>query len=41
VQALDLATFAATSGAMLIVGVLSSYLPAKRATSVDPIQSLR
>jgi hypothetical protein len=41
VQALDLATFAATSGAMLIVGVLSSYLPAKRASSVDPIQSLR
>lgn len=41
VQALDVTTFVATSAAMLIVGALSSYLPAKRASSVDPIQSLR
>ncbi len=41
VQALDVTTFAVTSGAMLIVGTLASYLPAKRASSVDPIQSLR
>lgn len=41
VQVLDVTTFAVTSGAMLLVGALSSYLPAKRASTVDPIQSLR
>jgi predicted permease len=41
VEALDVTTFAATSAAMFLVGTLSSYLPAKRASSVDPIQSLR
>lgn len=41
VAALDFTTFAVTSIAMLLVGALSSYLPAKRASSVDPIQSLR
>jgi predicted permease len=41
VAALDLTTFVATTGAMLGVGLLASYLPARRASSVDPIQSLR
>jgi putative ABC transport system permease protein len=41
VAPVDAATFAATSAVMLIVGALSSYLPARRASAVDPIQSLR
>jgi putative ABC transport system permease protein len=41
VQALDVATFAGMSAAMVGIGLLASYLPARRASSVDPIESLR
>jgi ABC-type antimicrobial peptide transport system permease subunit len=41
VGALDLATFLAMSMAMIAVALLASYLPARRASSVDPIEALR
>ncbi|MGH7584188.1 MAG: FtsX-like permease family protein [Gemmatimonadales bacterium] len=41
VGAVDIATFAGMSAALLIIGVLASYLPARRASNVDPIESLR
>jgi putative ABC transport system permease protein len=41
VQPLDLTTFSGMSVSMLGVGLLASYLPARRASSVDPIESLR
>jgi ABC-type antimicrobial peptide transport system permease subunit len=41
VAALDAATFLAMTATMVFVGLLASYVPARRASSVDPIQSLR
>jgi ABC-type antimicrobial peptide transport system permease subunit len=41
VQAIDAATFTGMSVSMVIVGLLASYLPARRASNVDPIESLR
>jgi ABC-type antimicrobial peptide transport system permease subunit len=41
VEAVDPATFAGMSVAMIGVGLLASYLPARRASSVDPIESMR
>jgi predicted permease len=41
VPALDLFTFAGMSASMLAVGLLASYMPARRASNVDPIESLR
>ena len=41
VGAIDATTFVAMSTAMLAVGLLASYVPARRASSVDPIRSLR
>jgi ABC-type antimicrobial peptide transport system permease subunit len=40
-QTLDLFTFAVMSASMLAVGLLASYMPARRASNVDPIESLR
>ncbi|MDX1393402.1 MAG: ADOP family duplicated permease [Gemmatimonadota bacterium] len=41
VESLDVATFTAMSTLMLTVAFLASYLPARRASSVDPMESLR
>jgi len=37
----DAATFAVMSLSMVLVGLAASYIPARRASNVDPIQSLR
>jgi putative ABC transport system permease protein len=41
VEAVDPLVFAAMSLVMLSMGVLASYMPARRASSVDPIEALR
>jgi putative ABC transport system permease protein len=41
VAAFDLSTFAAMSASLIVVGLLASYMPARRASNVDPIESLR
>ncbi|MGI9626181.1 MAG: ABC transporter permease [Longimicrobiales bacterium] len=41
VNPLDLVTFVATATVMIGVGLLASYIPARRASTVDPVQSLR
>ena len=41
VETLDLSTFAGMSAGMVLTGLIASYLPARRASSVDPIVSLR
>jgi putative ABC transport system permease protein len=41
VKTMDTATFAGMSATMVVVGLLASYLPARRASKVDPIESLR
>jgi putative ABC transport system permease protein len=41
VKALDPLVFVAMSAMLVGIGVLASYLPARRAASVDPIEALR
>ncbi len=41
VAAIDGVTFAVMSVMLLAIGVAASYLPARRASNVDPIESLR
>ncbi len=41
VGAADVGTFLGMSITMMLVGLLASYMPARRASSVDPIQALR
>jgi ABC-type antimicrobial peptide transport system permease subunit len=41
VEALDWATFAAMSLSLILVGLLASYIPARRASAVPPMESLR
>jgi len=41
VEAADPLTFGATAAALAAVGLLASYLPARRASRVDPVRSMR
>ena len=41
VQRLDLTAFAGMSAVMLAVALLASYVPARRASRVDPVVALR
>jgi ABC-type antimicrobial peptide transport system permease subunit len=41
VKAVEPVVFAAMSATMIGVGILASYMPARRASSVDPIEALR
>jgi putative ABC transport system permease protein len=41
VEPADVTTFAAMSAGMVLVGMVASYLPARRASSVDPVESLK
>ena len=41
VQAADATTFVGMSMSMVLIGFIASYLPARRASKVDPVESLR
>ena len=41
VKAVDALTFVGMSASMVAIGLLASYVPARRASRVDPIESLR
>jgi len=41
VKAVDTVTFVGMSMSMIAIGLLASYLPARRASRVDPVESLR
>jgi ABC-type antimicrobial peptide transport system permease subunit len=41
IRSFDLATFATAIGTLLAIAVIASYVPARRASRVDPMMALR
>jgi ABC-type lipoprotein release transport system permease subunit len=41
VQPLDPLTFVATAAFLMVIGLLATWVPARRATAVDPATTLR
>jgi len=41
VQPTDIGTFAIVSGCLLVTALIACYLPARKATKVDPLVALR
>jgi ABC-type lipoprotein release transport system permease subunit len=41
VKALDPLTYAAVAGMLIAAAALASYVPARRATRIDPLEALR
>jgi ABC-type lipoprotein release transport system permease subunit len=41
VKPVDVVAFGAMSAMMIAMGMLASYIPARRASSVDPMEALR
>lgn len=41
IEPVDLLTFASVTGVLLAIGLLACYLPARRASRLDPIDALR
>jgi ABC-type antimicrobial peptide transport system permease subunit len=41
VTPVDAATYAAAGGVLMVAALAASYIPARRAASVDPVETLR
>jgi ABC-type antimicrobial peptide transport system permease subunit len=41
VTPVDAATFAVAAGVLVVAGLAASYIPARRAAAVDPVETLR
>ena len=41
ISSLDPVTFAATAGVLALCAAIASYLPARRAAGVDPVEALK
>ena len=41
VKPVDAATFATSAGVLMVAALAASYIPARRAGAVDPVETLR
>jgi ABC-type lipoprotein release transport system permease subunit len=41
IEPTDVVTFAAAIGVILLAAALASYLPARRASAIDPVETLK
>jgi ABC-type antimicrobial peptide transport system permease subunit len=41
VKPVDIASFAAAAGVLVVAALAASYIPARRAAAVDPVETLR